>query len=592
MNKESKLNLNAGDYAIRHCVIDQTYDGLEVHKMLCDAYIAGNNDTLEDDDERIKNSLINLIKMSSEVGGFALHKWEADEMLAWLERQGEHANFRNKIQVGDKVTRNEAGVLVNLSQLNRVAKKNEKQGEQKFEMKSAAESLGVDSDTYNKIVDECIFGEQKPANKIEPKDYSSIDPHFGKPIDKVEPKFHEGEWITNGDYTWKIVEVKPLDYILQSQDGNIVDDTIYHVDEQFHSFTIADAKNGDVLVCNGNIKNSNGIKYERICLFNNLDNAFFILTKTSNFVEEYNIDVNIDYPDNTVPATKEQKEILFMAMKDAGYEFDFEKKELKIVDWSKHIKYNPNPPSIIKESAWSEEDEPQKELAESYLAKFDEKFPILPTLKGKQLADYKNFLNKCQQIFRLKYWGIRPIQAKLFEKLSLLWAAWGAEHLQGLGQTDGDMDDEILWSEEDEKMLDSICISINDESIAQGLRSRGDSYSIEDLTTICSKQINWLKSLKCRVQPKQKWSEEDEIYYKRVQLSIEWARAHNRISEGSCDEQLNWLKSLRHQNRWKPSDEQMGCLSDAIEHYNSLGYPAPKLKELLDDLKKLKEGKV
>ena len=51
--------------------------------------------------------------------------------IAWLEKQGEHANFRNKIQIGDKVTRNKDGVLVNLSQLKRVAKKDEKQGEQK-----------------------------------------------------------------------------------------------------------------------------------------------------------------------------------------------------------------------------------------------------------------------------------------------------------------------------------------------------------------------------------------------------------------------------------------------------------------------------
>ena len=49
MNKESKLNLNAGDYAISHCDSDKTYNGLEVHKMLCDAYIAGNNDTLDDE---------------------------------------------------------------------------------------------------------------------------------------------------------------------------------------------------------------------------------------------------------------------------------------------------------------------------------------------------------------------------------------------------------------------------------------------------------------------------------------------------------------------------------------------------------------
>jgi hypothetical protein len=39
----------------------------------------------------------------------------------------------------------------------------EKQGEQKptIEMKSAEESLGIDSETYNKIVDECIYGERK-----------------------------------------------------------------------------------------------------------------------------------------------------------------------------------------------------------------------------------------------------------------------------------------------------------------------------------------------------------------------------------------------------------------------------------------------
>lgn len=49
--------------------------------------------------------------------------------IAWLEKQDVHAKFINGIQVGDKVTRSEYGVLVNLSQLNRVANK---QGEQKL----------------------------------------------------------------------------------------------------------------------------------------------------------------------------------------------------------------------------------------------------------------------------------------------------------------------------------------------------------------------------------------------------------------------------------------------------------------------------
>ena len=48
----------------------------------------------------------------------------------------------------------------------------EKQGKQKpvFEIKTPEESLDIDSATYNKIVDECIYGEQKPADKIEPFD--------------------------------------------------------------------------------------------------------------------------------------------------------------------------------------------------------------------------------------------------------------------------------------------------------------------------------------------------------------------------------------------------------------------------------------
>ena len=45
-------------------------------------------------------------------------------------------------------------------------------------------------------------------------------------------------------------------------------------------------------------------------------------------------------------------------MKEAGYEWDAEKKELKMIDWSKHVKYEPNSPSIIEENTeWSEEDE-------------------------------------------------------------------------------------------------------------------------------------------------------------------------------------------------------------------------------------------
>ena len=83
----------------------------------------------ESEDERIKKAIkYGLYYVFT--NNTTVYETTKEQCLAWLEKQGEHANFRNKIQIGDKVTRNEDGVLVNLSQLNRVAKKDEKKGEQ------------------------------------------------------------------------------------------------------------------------------------------------------------------------------------------------------------------------------------------------------------------------------------------------------------------------------------------------------------------------------------------------------------------------------------------------------------------------------
>jgi hypothetical protein len=130
--------------------------------------------------------------------------------------------------------------------------------------------------------------------------------------------------------------------------------------------------------------------------------------------------------------------------------------------------------------------EPNKELAETYLAVFDKKFPVLPTLKGKQLADYKNFLNKCQQIFGLKEWGIHPIQSKLFEKLSLLWAAWGAEHLQGVGRQD-EKEQDIPVSEE----LEEAAADYEEEKWKAGHPE--DTYNSSDIIKAVKYGAKWQK---------------------------------------------------------------------------------------------------
>ena len=76
----------------------------------------------ESEDEQVRKDIVFYIAAHHKDDG------EKARWLYWLEKQGEHANFRNKIQIGDKVTRNRDGVLVNLSQLKRVAKPAENRG--------------------------------------------------------------------------------------------------------------------------------------------------------------------------------------------------------------------------------------------------------------------------------------------------------------------------------------------------------------------------------------------------------------------------------------------------------------------------------
>lgn len=117
------------------------------------------------EDERIRKWLVEELykSVNSSVSkGFDIDM--GGKALAWLEKQYEHSKFYDSIQVGDKVTRNKDGVLVNLSQLKRVAKPAEVQGEQK-PIEPQQDMLSQEK--YAKAVDECIY--EKPTDKVEPK---------------------------------------------------------------------------------------------------------------------------------------------------------------------------------------------------------------------------------------------------------------------------------------------------------------------------------------------------------------------------------------------------------------------------------------
>ena len=140
------------------------------------------------------------------------------------------------------------------------------------------------------------------------------------------------------------------------------------------------------------------------------------------------------------------------------------------------------------------------------------------------------------------------------------------------------------WSEEDEKVLHAIRNALNYEKPRNYLKSR--DFEFTDI-------LDWLKSIKERVQPqpKQEWSEEDEKMLQGIWDEV-LANKHDakECEWKTYDRFLSWLKSLRPQNRWMPSDEQMKALANAISLAKNCGEESAfDLRTLYEQLKKLRE---
>ena len=162
------------------------------------------------------------------------------------------------------------------------------------------------------------------ANKVEPKDYNSIDPHFGKPIDKVVPKFKVGDWVIFNEHhnsVYQVEKIQDLRYYLRHYTGGSMS---VHIDNQLiRHWTIQDAKDGDVLKEGSCIfilrkMKSKNTAITHCCLF---DDGDFNLRPT------LSLDV-----DSTFPATEEQRNLLFAKMKEAGYAFDLYNKEMMKIE--------------------------------------------------------------------------------------------------------------------------------------------------------------------------------------------------------------------------------------------------------------------
>ena len=200
---------------------------------------------------------------------------------------------------------------------------------------------------------ELLFQKMKEAGYEWDNEKKGLKTIEQKSADKVETKFKEGDYIVsnidNFLEIWRVINIDKYGYYNIQCINNPEYDEIYRVpgfvlEQDYRRWTIQDARDGDVLV----IQKTN-VTYETIFIFNKIENNriiqylhYFTTDADEEVCEARSIDGFLGFVGTTVhPATKEQCDLLFQKMKEAGYEWNSEKRELKKIEQKPADKIEP-----------------------------------------------------------------------------------------------------------------------------------------------------------------------------------------------------------------------------------------------------------
>lgn len=179
------------------------------------------------------------------------------------------------------------------------------------------------------------------------------------PTKKDESEFHieKGNWYVckrdlDDNYGTRAfregnVYYSEKDETLMSDNSNVPFEMKYCVEYYFRLWTIEDAKEGDVLTCNSKKHGQEiGIVKKYIGKRGGCDTCFdtYCLIDWDGV---FRVDESMGCP-NIYPANGEQRKLLFQKMKDEGYKWDDDKKELKKIG-QKQKKSLKNRDSFIKD---------------------------------------------------------------------------------------------------------------------------------------------------------------------------------------------------------------------------------------------------
>jgi hypothetical protein len=372
--------------------------------------------------------------------------------------------------------------------------------------------------------------EQKPTNKqFTPEQANVLDKHIDKFLeqnhtDNVKPKFHEGDCLVNIEYgdVVRVLDVLEDNYRLDFGGDTIGTLCTELVDNDYRLWDITkDAKDGDVIY----LPNGNNEYY--FFIFKGIENAavksfaHFYQYNDGTSEAEGTIDNLFSVNDVFQPATKEQCDLFFQKMKEAGYEWNAEKKELKKIIDKKQIKKNLQDNSFRRmfeqKPAWSKEDENR---INRLIAYFEDK----ESFTAEDDIVYANWLKSLKE-------RVQP-QPK---------QEWKQENTDDLTDFENAM-----------------------MHIGGSFFGENAALDPNDTNTI-KEQANFLLEL----VPKQEWSKEDEDTIKFLishfctchptktfQFTINEVITH--------DELLRKIRYLKHQNKWELSEEDLRIINNII----------------------------
>ena len=228
---------------------------------------------------------------------------ESEDELTWLTKYIEEEVYSLSMDIRDNEDR------IKLKKLRKSLAWLEKQAERKtHEGMSVSEPYCSDCINKKGCIN-CVDGDMKETEH------------------KVEPKFKVGDWIVFNGLTLYINEVVQ-GYYRTISIGGIPNSYDWDIDNVARLWAIQDAKEGDVLINDFHLtfifKEIKNNMYISHCSIIDRGNDVIV----NSMAEREVGDVNLV---KCHPATKEQYDLLFSKMKEAGYEWDAEKKETKLL---------------------------------------------------------------------------------------------------------------------------------------------------------------------------------------------------------------------------------------------------------------------